>query len=161
MKKAIIGALLAAAAFGAAADPKKQCNLVTCDSGTKVRTVASDRDPYYGCATAPMANYTNFVIGLVSLTIQMTGKLPNISPTTGEPEYKDGPSGPNQSRLMVEGLRRAAGVEGMGEATRKCVKGVSGRALMVLNNPDDGVLFFVSDPQGQGYWMPRSHAEKR
>lgn len=134
-----------------------------CPSGTAAITVASKTEPYYACPSKPLAEYTNFVIGMASMAVQLTGHLPNISPVTGDPEYLDGAGGkPNQTRIMLAFMRNQAKVQTFDEAVAMCSMGRSRVLVTVMNEPKDSSTVWVFDDKKKlSFWMPKSSLDKR
>ena len=132
-----------------------RCSISECFAGTAVKTFAEKSDPYYACPTKELSEYTNFVIGMVSASMQMTGRIPNISPITGDPEWSGG------SKLILENLRNGAGVATFDQAIALCANGKNGIKVKVMNLPADSLVMWVHDPKRNiSFWMPKSHADK-
>lgn len=60
------------------ADVETQCNIVSCNAGSKVTTYSKKDDFYYGCPTRELAEYTMFVIGHLAF-LATFGLLPNMN----------------------------------------------------------------------------------
>lgn len=161
MKKVVIYLLLLSvlvffAPLSVGANSKTQCNVVDCDTNSKVISYATKSDPYYACPTQELSDYTNFVLGLISFGYQMTGKFPNVSPVTGEPEYE------GQTKSMLDTMRSAAGVGTFDQAVSECKIGKNRLRLRVLNNPQGGVSIWVLDDRTKKtFWMPKTHLDLR
>jgi hypothetical protein len=145
-----------------AADVGSTCAIKECAAGDQAKTYFKNSDPYYACETKELGEYTNFVIGMVSLSLQLTGKAPNISAKTGEPEYLDTANGPNQTRLMLDAMRTKAGVKTFDQAMARCTLGAPNLKVSIMNSPKDSQEIWVSSNKTkQSFWMPKSHLEKR
>lgn len=143
-------------------DGSKSCSRNECAVGETVTTYATKSDPYYACATQELSEYTNFLIGLVSAQYQMTGKLPNISSKTGEPEYFDDSKGPNMTRVIIEKLRTAAKVSTFDQAVHQCMQGRAKVTVMVMNIPKDAMSYWVFEQKAKrSYWMPKGNLDKK
>lgn len=90
----------------------------------------------------------------------MTGKFPNVSDKTGEPEYLDNADGPNKTRLMLGSYRASARVRTFDEAVARCSPGRNNVKVTVLNNPSDGFSLWVQDGKAKAFWMPKGHLSK-
>jgi hypothetical protein len=145
-----------------ASQPHKSCWETVCSAGDTGITYSSKSEPYYACPTRELTDYTSFVLGLVSMNIELTGKMPNISDKTGEPEYLDGEDGPNKTRLMLENLRNKAKVSTFDEAANICSKGVGDVKVLIMNSQDDSGAIWVMDERIKNtFWMPKSNLDKR
>lgn len=92
----------------------------------------------------------------------LTGRLPNISDKTGEPEYLDQDGKPNQTRLMLDGLRRRAGVATFDQAIASCAGGRNKAKVTILNMQKDDDVTYVHDmARNANYWMPTSSLDKK
>jgi hypothetical protein len=147
-----IAATLTSPAMSAGMD--KACNVVACNAGDKAITYAKKDDMYFACPTMELSDYTNAVLGMVSLSA-LSGKMPNISPVTGEPEYE------GQSKQMLDVLRAKARVATFDQAVAACKKGAGKRAVTVMNNPKDGFSIWVAGVDKKPFWMPKGHLDKR
>lgn len=139
----------------------KSCLTQTCNVGDNVITYATKSEPYYACPTRELSEYTTIVLGLVSTHLTFTGKLPNISDSTGEPEYLDTKDGPNQTRLMLDYFRKAARVQTFDQATAACSVGKAGLKVAVMNNPSDRQVIWVRGAKNESFWVPKSHVDKK
>jgi hypothetical protein len=146
----VLSALLASSAT--AATP---CNQAHCGKGSVVTTYAPPSEGYFACPTRQLSEYTHFVLGLIDLHWQVTGKAPQLSTVTGEPDYQ------GETKVMLDNYRRGADVSSFADATRQCVKGRHGVRVRVEENPPDGTAFHVSEPSGKKFWLPRAHTDKR
>lgn len=160
-KKIAMLAFVASSTVYAAKPIDKNCSIASCDAGTSAVTTASKSDPYFACPTRQLSAYTSLVLGLIAMQIQFTGKFPNISDVTGEPEYLDTKDGPNQTRLVLDKYRSLAGVKTFDQAVAACQPGKSGQRVTVLNNPSDMLVMWVKDEKGQTFWMPKGHADTK
>ncbi|MDE1942730.1 MAG: hypothetical protein KGI47_06260 [Betaproteobacteria bacterium] len=155
MQKTLIGVIVVSILIYSTVSYSKQgetCFLTKCAAGTVGKTHSSKNDHYYACPTKELAEYTNFVIGVMALTYQMTGNIPNISPDTGEPEYE------GQTKEMIDNLRSDARVTTFDEAAGKCVDGENGLTVVVANNPSSGSAIWVVDRhKNNGFWMPKTN----
>lgn len=149
------------AAFSCFADSSNASCLVNeCPPGTEGITYVSKSEPYYACPTRELAAYTSFVLGIFSIS-SLTGKMPNISDKTGEPEFLDTSSGPNKTRLMIDHYRNQANVATFSEAVAECSKGIGKIKVVVLNNQkDDDVLWVENKKTKKTFWMPNSSLDK-
>jgi hypothetical protein len=145
-----LGLLLSVSAPALAATP---CNQTQCGKGTKVITFGPQDDPYFACPTRELAEYMHFVLGLVNMHVQVTGQRPTLSPTTGEPQQN------GETKAMIDGYRKAAGVPSFNAAASQCVKGPHGLRVSVDESPE-GLALRVSDRSGRGFWMPKAYAER-
>jgi hypothetical protein len=93
-------------------------------------------------------------MGFVSMTYGMTGKLPNVSPETGEPQYT------GQTKDMIDNWRASAKVATFDEATSKCSKGKNKVQVLVMNSPESGLSVWVADQKQNTFWLPRGHLFK-
>ena len=133
---------------------ERRCNFADCPSGTKVVTVSSRDGPYYSCQTEALSDYTNFVIGLVGVQARMTGTMPNIDPTTGEPVYKD------ETEQILTSLRNRAGVETFDSALTHCRYGPYRQKVIVMNYEQSRPSTWVSDDRtANSYWLPTAELE--
>jgi hypothetical protein len=130
------------------------CNEVECNRGAVLTTYATASDAYFACPTRRLSEYTQFVLGLVSLQAQVTGKMPTLSRDTGEPQYQ------GETKTMVDAYRKAAGVGSFNEAVTKCAKGPNGAHVRVEENPKDSFAILVSDHSGMHFWLPKIHVDK-
>jgi hypothetical protein len=155
MKKSIFAVALLLPALGYGADISNSCLAQACNPGEKAVTFASKEDTYFACPTRELSEYTNNVLGMVSMTHQMTGSLPNISPVTGEPEYQ------GETKSMIDGLRAAAKVSTYDQAIKLCSQGKSKVSVLVMNNPEEGGSIWVSGADQKPFWMPKGFLNKR
>lgn len=125
------------------------CTYDSCPPGTGVRVSLEKGDTVFACDTEERANYTNFVLGMVSFMHQMTGRLPNISPVTGEPEVS------GQSKDALDKLRTQAGVSTFDEAVKKCLneKQINKKNFMMLNVKSDSDYAWVGSKSNK-LWVP-------
>lgn len=155
MNKWIFLLAITATSAANAVDMNKSCMNIGCSAGDKAVTYAQKDDTYYACPTRELSDYVNGVMGFVSITYGMTGKMPNVSPKTGEPEYKD------QTKAMIDGWRSDAGVSTFDEAVNKCSNGKNKIQVVVMNSPDSGLSVWVADQKKNTFWLPRGHLIKR
>ncbi|MRW88828.1 hypothetical protein GJ699_02385 [Duganella sp. FT80W] len=161
-KLLIIFALASSTCVAADADINDACHIKVCSAGDRAITYFKKDDPYYACASKELSEYVNFVIGLVSTSIQFTGQMPAISPKTGEPEYLDGKDGPNKTRMILDLLRKKAGVATLDQAMAQCTKGSPNIRVSVMNNPADSqAIWVIADKSKKSFWMPKSHLTKK
>lgn len=154
MKKwMFLAVAISPAAF--AVDMGKSCTAQQCNVGDAVVTYAAKSDPYYACPTRELSEYVNGIMGLVSLTYSMTGKFPNVSPRTGEPEYQ------GETKDLIDLWRSDAGVKTLDEASAKCRDGKNKLPVVVMNTPDQGMSVWVVDQKQATFWLPRGHLFKR
>lgn len=160
--KALLLVVVLAGAVSQAGAVQTTCATTECAAGDTAVTYATKSEPYYACPTRQLASYTNFVLGLLAMHAMLGGKMPNISDKTGEPEYPDSGSKPNETRLMLDVLRREAGVSTFDQAVARCVLGRGGQRVTIMNNPKDEVVAWVStDKQKATFWMPKSSLNRR
>lgn len=96
------------------------------------------------------------------MSITFTGKMPNISDKTGEPEYLDGKDGQNKTRLMLDHFRKAANVGTFDQAVAMCSKGIGKVKVLVMNSPKDESSIWVANEKTKTlFWMPKSHLDKK
>ena len=156
MKRIIIAMCLWVLIPNVFAGVNTRCDVVTCAAGSKVISYAKKNEPYYMCPTRELAEYTNFVIGLVFLSVQISGKMPNISPITGEPEYV------GETKTRLDRMRDLAGVSNFDQAVASCKLGKNALHMFVTNNPKDGNLIWVSDEKSKKlFWMPKGYLNLR
>lgn len=157
MKKATVLIVACALVTGANAESvDKQCNIAKCEAGTKVKSYAKKDDPYFACQSMELSEYTNYVLGLVGMTIQFTGHMPNISSITGEPEQE------GQSKALLDMLRSKAKVGTFDQALGMCEKGKNGMIFMVANNPKNESSIWVFDAKRKlNFWVPKAHMDKQ
>lgn len=150
-RRAAFLAFLASCSFGAnAGGIEDSCMAKDCAVGTVLITSAKKSDFYYACPTRGLAEYTNLVIGLVSLQAAF-GAHPNISPVTGEPEYT------GQTQELVDSYRASAGVRTFDEAVSSCSRVTKGgKKVTVANNPQDAHVIWVSENKRMS-WIPKGH----
>src|SRR5208282_3242211 len=74
-------------------------------------------DPYYTCPSRELATYVSVLVGLLAIQETLTGEMPNISDTTGEPEFT------GETKTMVDGLREQARVRTFDQAAAICTFG--------------------------------------
>jgi hypothetical protein len=141
--------------IASAADMSESCTSVDCAVGAKAVTYAQKDDSYYACPTFELSEYVNGVMGFVSMTYGMTGKLPNVSPKTGEPEYT------GQTKDIIDNWRSDAKVSSFDEATAKCSEGKNKVQVIVMNSPETGLSVWVADQKQNTFWLPRGHLFKR
>lgn len=136
------------------ADTAIQCSADKCKAGMVVRTFFKKTDPYYECPTKELGIYVETVIGFVSIGVAMGAGQPNISPTTGEPEYQ------GASKQMLDDARHAAQVSTFDEALTRCRKGAPNKLVTIMNMPADGLMAWVQDPRRlETFWMPVTHMD--
>jgi hypothetical protein len=127
------------------------CSLIECGAGSNVITQADKENFYYACPTMEIGSYVTYVFGVTTMIYGVTGKLPNISPQTGEPEQE------GQSKKIIEGLRNRAKVTTFDQALSTCKKGKNGIALVVANNPKAEIVEWVFNRKThESYWVPKS-----
>lgn len=163
--KALFMAAAVASILGApahAAGAAKSCLANECPAGSKAVTYAAKAEPYYACPTRELATYSNFVLGLLAMHVSLGGGMPNISDRTGEPEYPDVGGKPNETRLILTSLRQKAGVSTFDQAVSRCVQGRNGTRVVVMNNPQDETVIWVTDEAKKAaFWMPKAHLDRR
>lgn len=146
--------LLSSAAIASEAETNS-CSVVACSAGDKVTTYASKSEFYYACPTRELADYTNTVAGLVVMTYQFTGKRPNISPDTGEPEYT------GETKQLLDYLREKSGAKTFDEALSVCAQGKGKLKVMIMNIKEDEGSVWVSEANKKPFWLPKSFLIKR
>jgi hypothetical protein len=147
---------VAIASIAVTANAGEMCTTDTCKAGTKAITHATKTEPYFACPTRELADYTNFVLGLVAMDAMMGASL-NISPQTGEPEVE------GETKAMLDHYRTAANAPTYDAAISLCHAGKSKHRVILLNVSDDTSLaVWVHDErQNENYWMPISGLNKR
>ncbi|HEP6426925.1 TPA: hypothetical protein VDB83_001196 [Burkholderia cenocepacia] len=154
--------LLIVSSIAAAATGSNSCLVKSCGVGDRAITYATKSEPFYACPTRELASYTSTVVGVISMQYSLTGTLPNISDKTGEPEYLDSNGQANQTRMLLDGLRRRAGVATFDQAAAACSPGRNKAKVTILNlQKDDGVAYVHDDARKLNYWMPTSSLDKR
>jgi hypothetical protein len=138
-----------------AIDTSKSCSIVECGVGEQATTYMDKGEFYFACPTKELSEYVTTLWGLILVSYQMTGKLPNISPSTGEPEYK------GQTKQMIDSLRLDAGVDTYDEAQALCSKGKSKLSVSIMNNPEDAMSIWVVGANKKPFWMPKAFLLKR
>lgn len=138
-----------------AADLSKTCSVVSCSPGDKAVTYSTKSDYYFACPTQELSEYVSNVLGAASASYQLTGKRPNISPLTGEPELK------GEWKQMIDTLRMNSGASTFDQAQALCSKGKSKLAVTVMNNPELGGSIWVSGADKKPFWMPKAFLDKR
>lgn len=147
-----------AAAFASsshAAGLGETCVAAACNPGDKAVTYSTKSDFFYACQTKELSEYTNTAVGMAAVAYQMTGKLPNISPKTGDPEMQ------GENAKLIATLRSAAKVESFDEALRSCSTGKNKQNVLVMNNPEDSSSIWVSTQDQKTFWMPKAFLNKR
>ena len=148
-------ALLVAPCVALASGAENSCLEKTCPAGTKATTYAKKSEPFFACPTIDLAEYSNFVVGLVQMGAAF-GSLPNISLVTGEPEYQ------GETKVLLDQMRKRANVSTFDEAVATCIKGKNGVKVLVANNPvDRSVLWVQADKTGEMFWMPKANLDVR
>lgn len=138
------------------------CTVSGCAPGDRAITYATKSEPFYACPTRELASYTATVIGLISLQYTLTGSLPNVSDTTGEPEYLDKDGKPNMTRVMLETARHKAGVATFDQAIAMCSMGRNKAKVTIMNVQKDDEVAYVHDAaKNVNYWMPTSNLDKK
>ncbi len=155
MHKWMFLAAIAASQISYADDMSKTCLVQECAPGSKAVTFSAKDDYYFSCPTSELSEYTNTVLGLISVSSQIGGKLPNISPVTGEPEFQ------GETKDLVDSLRLATGVSTYDQALAQCARGTNKKSVMVMNNPKDGGSIWVAGQDQKPFWMPKGFLSKR
>jgi hypothetical protein len=146
----------AARAGSIAGSIENSCALKDCSAGDKAVTYATQSEMYWACPTRELAEYTETVIGFVSMVVRMGGKFPNISPVTGEPEFQ------GETKQTIEAKRHAAHVETFDQATALCRKGRAGIRVTIMNNPGNGAAIWVqNDKTKDTFWISAGMLDKR
>ncbi|KMN48758.1 hypothetical protein VL04_17470 [Chromobacterium violaceum] len=157
-RSSVIVALTAALAFvgpfAQAAEKKKFCNETSCEAGDKLITYATKSDFYIACPTMELSEYANLVIGLIAFNAQMIGKMPDISPVTGEPAYQ------GETAAMLQRARTKARVSSFDQAMSVCRKGVGKKVVTVMNGAKESDSIWVVGQDNKPFWMPKSHLKK-
>lgn len=89
------------------------------------------------------------------MTYQFTGKPPNISPDTGEPEYE------GDSKLLLDSLREKSGARTFDEALSVCTQGKGKLKVTIMNIRDDEGTVWVAEANKKPFWLPKSFLIKR
>jgi hypothetical protein len=156
MNKLIPFLLLTIGTAANAGGLENSCMMKECSPGDKAVTYATQSDMYWACPTKELAEYTSLLISLVSAGYELTGKLPNISPETGEPEYQ------GETAVLIAHARHDAHVATFDQATTICHKGRSGILVSIMNNPGKGAAIWVqNDKTKDNFWMPAGMLDKR
>jgi len=162
--KVVLALLLAAlgCALATHAAEDRSCLAQSCGPGDGALTYASRTEPFHACPSAALAQYIAAVDQIVSLSIAVTGKPPNISVQTGEPEYPDDTGGPNKTRIALENFRHAAMVDSYNQAVDRCVAGTTMRSVRILTTPEKMSVVEVQDEESKAkYWLPKASLDKR
>ena len=155
-KLSAIFMIIVTSAVARAGSLDNSCAAKECSPGHKAITYATQSEIFYACPTRELAEYTDTVIGLLSLAYSFGGKLPNISPVTGEPEYQ------GETEHMIAAKRRAAHVKAFDEATAACRKGRAGIHVTIMNNPGQGAAIYVqNDKTKDTFWMSAAMLDKK
>jgi hypothetical protein len=156
MRRVFMLALACASTLAIAGNVDKQCNIATCEAGTKVKSYSTQSEPYFACQTKELSEYTNYVLGLLAFSKMISGHLPNVSPITGDPEQE------GKSKVTLDQLRSTAKVQTFDQALTMCERGRNGIQLLVANNPKDSQSIWVFDPKRNlNYWVSKSHMDKQ
>ncbi|VVE69111.1 hypothetical protein PPN31119_03176 [Pandoraea pnomenusa] len=157
-----VAGIMIGAQNASATSIEKSCMAQKCAAGDKAITYATKQEPYFACPTRELAEYTNFVIGLVATQRMLTGSFPNISPKTGEPEYLDQGGKPNETRLMFDQMRESARVSTFDQGVAMCKTGANKAQVTIMNVPTDATVVWVNDDKKKvSFWMPRGSLDKR
>ena len=143
--------------LGSVADASPtMCTPDSCKAGTQAITYATKQEPYFACPSRELADYTNFVVGLVAIQASL-GAFSNISPETGEPEVT------GETKQMLDGLRVRAQASTFDDAVASCSKGKAKRKVLIINVPADALMavWVHDDKANSSYWMPISSLNKR
>ena len=89
------------------------------------------------------------------MTYQITGKLPNISPDTGEPEYQ------GESKQLLDSLRSKSGAKTFDEALSVCIQGKGKIKVTIMNIKDEEGSVWVGQENKKPFWLPKSFLIKR
>ncbi|HEF4742820.1 TPA: hypothetical protein SAO08_002665 [Burkholderia multivorans] len=148
-------ALLAASAAHGAAN-SNSCMLKGCAAGDKAVTYTSKTEPYFACPTRELSDYTLFVIGSVAFSAELSGKMPELSPVTGEPIYQ------GKTAEMMTTLRNAARVRTFDEAAAMCKRGRNKVRVTILDAESgrSGSARVREEKTGETYWLPVSSLDK-
>lgn len=144
-----------ASAIAQADDMSQTCLVSACNPGDKAVTYSTKSDFFYACQTKELSEYTNTAIGMSAVTYQMTGKLPSISPQTGDPEL------PGENGKLIATLRSAAKVQTFDDALKLCSTGKNKQSVLVMNNPEESGSIWVATQDQKTFWMPKSFLSKR
>ncbi|WP_261541713.1 hypothetical protein [Burkholderia multivorans] len=146
--------LAASAAHGAA--NSNSCMLKGCAAGDKAVTYTSKTEPYFACPTRELSDYTLFVIGSVAFSAELSGKMPELSPVTGEPIYQ------GKTAEMMTTLRNAARVRTFDEAAAMCKRGRNKVRVTILDAESgrSGSARVREEKTGETYWLPVSSLDK-
>ncbi|MDR6579968.1 hypothetical protein [Pseudomonas extremaustralis] len=155
MNKWIFLLSITAASMASAADMSKTCLVATCNPGDKAVTYSTKSDFFYACQTRELSEYTNTAIGIAAVMYQLTGKLPNISPETGDPELE------GENGELIATLRSKAKVSTFDEALQRCEIGKNKQNVLIMNNPEDSHSIWVSTQGKSAFWMPKGFLNKR
>lgn len=164
MKKTVLGGALITLLVGTAQakGPSANCSAAKCYPGDRGTTYATKSDVFLTCPTRELSEYTHTVIGLTSLSLSLTGRPPNISDKTGEPEYLDGKDGPNETRVMLDRARARANVRTFDEAAKRCAGGPNKVKVRIMNSPEDSSAIWVQNEKTKAtFWMPKVHLDKK
>lgn len=135
--------------------PGDSCADVECAAGSNAITTMSKGEVYYACPSLSLAKYTNTVVAFTTLQLVATGKLPNISPDTGEPEFS------GETKDIVDSLQTGANVDTFGQAVSECVKGSNKIKVTIMNNGDDDTVVWVEAANNTSFWIPKEYLNRR
>jgi hypothetical protein len=127
------------------------CTEESCPVGTFVTVSANDDDQFFACDTQDKSIYANTVAGMVNLQYRLSGKMPNISPTTGEPEYE------GKSKELLDSLRQKAGVSTFDELEPSCLDEtkLKSKKFRVMNIKSNSDYVWISS-KTLSIWIPRT-----
>lgn len=146
----LLGPISAASADQSLSD---SCLAIKCSAGTRAITYSAGQDTYYACPTRKLVRYVDTVIGMVSMQMSL-GSAPDISPTTGEPEYT------GESKQLLDVLRKNAGVSTFDEAVHQCRKGRNGVKVIVINESKGTNEIWVTEAhRKRSFWMSKAYLD--
>ena len=137
-----------------AAETPDGCN-DNCKVGDKGITYSTAQTFFYACPSMELSAYTNGVLGLLSMTYQISGKTPTLSKSTGDPEYE------GDTRNTIDNWRKQAHVASFDQAVEQCVKGRDKLPVTLLKVPADADDLLVSGDDNRPFWMPKGFLIKQ
>jgi hypothetical protein len=153
-----VAVLAGSAAVDALPKPREQgerasCDEAKCVAGTPISLVVRKGEPYFVCPTLELVTYSNFVLGILAVNKEFSGRMSDVSPVTGEPELV------GESKAMIDTLRRKARVSTFDGAVAKCTYGKNTSNLTVMNNAD--ALYIWVGNGKTAFWVPKFAAHIR
>lgn len=146
----LLGFLVISANTTLGAGKPSECDQTQCVAGSAVSIKAVKGSPFFICPSLALADYTNFVLGVVAIGQILGGARPDISPETGEPIQT------GATKIILDNKRQRAGAATFDEAAAKCKLGKSTGGLTVMNNSDDQYIWVGNSTMT--FWAPKFSA---